>query len=392
MRCPPRRYYCSLLLFLHGVQAQTCTPANYAANGSLDGVTLDSTLAFQYKDTDLGVTLPSGLTQSTSMKFLLAGDACCTGAVGVHRPESAPDSACVYCSRPHNLIPCCRLARTRVEGFSQPQTFSKGCASYLPRECTRSALHSTTPRRFSTPTIKLLTGAVLRVIRIRPFSPPQPPPPEQLPEPSFPPPTTPPPHQPPPPPPSPPLIPPPLFQSEREFELVGRAHYGAHLRRAAGDGLCLLPVGTRRKQGCSYDNLRTGLSVIRTVPSNKPTGSQLSHSPPAGSPFGCGAIPTPLRLPVSCWVGLSVQSSSCLSFSNREGCSACRNTDPRWALLARCVRDPATFRLLMLDRHPIVWPVASIVCTDGYCLVLYADIRGLTVSKRYFTKDHFRRP
>ena len=148
-----RLYYCSLLLLFYGVQAQTCKPANYAANGALDGVTLDSTLAFQYKDTDLGVTLPSGLTQSTSMKFLLAGDACCTGAVGVHRPESAPDSACVYCSRPHNLIPCCRLARTRVEGFSQPQTFSKGCASYLPRERTRSALHSTTPRRFSTPTI-----------------------------------------------------------------------------------------------------------------------------------------------------------------------------------------------------------------------------------------------
>ena len=68
---------------------------------------------------------------------------------------------------------------------------------------------------------KLLTGAVLRVERNRPFPPPQPPPPEQPPEPSFPPPTTPPPHQPPPPPPSPPLIPPPLFQSESSSSLVG---------------------------------------------------------------------------------------------------------------------------------------------------------------------------
>ena len=123
---------------------------------------------------------------------------------------------------------------------------------------------------------KLLTGAVLRVERNRPFPPPQPPPPEQPPEPSFPPPTTPPPHQPPPPPPSPPLIPPPLFQSESSSSLVGPIvglTCGVLLATA-----CACCLWGRRKQGCSYDHLRTGLSVIRTVPSNKPTGSQLSQT------------------------------------------------------------------------------------------------------------------
>jgi len=256
----------ALALLRTCVEAQTCADGrSYGTIAESANVTLTTVQVNKDHEQVVQVRLPDG-PEGTYIKFLLAGDACCTGAAASNAGGRLQDEA------EYRVTNDTRVTRVRLE-----EGVYKACVS----------LNNDAPVMDTA--YALLTTAVLSVVKGNPSPPPSPPMPSQPPTPWSPPPVVPPPSPPDMPPPSPPIAPPPFFDQsltgingclggqpapgESCFKvgtLVGICLGGTALLLCYC--FCLRPLQIAfRKEGFTPGKLKLGLRVIQTVPQNQAT-------------------------------------------------------------------------------------------------------------------------